>query len=118
MTFLGKSDDKFLGILFVLENDNKGNQESNADIQNLSPYKNEKVILFFPGSSSIIKDIDYINNNVVKIILNYNGKFKEKYNVIYGDNERLNFLIRKNIITKFIAGKELEFFKDCKYFYY
>jgi len=115
MGFLGESDDKFLGILFVLENDNQDKQESNADIHNFSPYKNEKEILFFPGSSFIIKDIDYIDNNAVKIILNYNGKFKEKYNFIYGDKNKLNFLIRNNIITKFIAGKELEFFKDCKY---
>ena len=105
-----------MGILFVLENNNDIIQESNADIHEFSPFKNEKEILFFPGSSFIIKDIDYIdNNNRVIIILNYNGKFKEKYNLIYENKRRLNDLIKENIMTKSIAGKELEFLKNGKY---
>ena len=116
LNFIGKSDDKFMGILFVLENNNDIIQESNADIHEFSPFKNEKEILFFPGSSFIIKDIDYIdNNNRVIIILNYNGKFKEKYNLIYENKRRLNDLIKENIMTKSIAGKELEFLKNGKY---
>lgn len=72
--------------------------------------------MFFPGSSFIIKDINYIdNNNRVKIILNYNGKFQEKYNLIYEDKRRLNDLIKENIMTKSIAGKELKFLKNGKY---
>ena len=86
-----------------------------ADIQKFSAFKNEKEILFFPGSSFIIKDIIYRDNTSVKITLNYNGKFKEKYNVIYGDKRRLNDLIKKNTITKLIAGKELEFLKNGEY---
>ena len=114
--FLGESDDKFLGILFVLKNYNNSRQESNANIQEFSSYKDEKEILFFPGSSFIIKDINYIDNNSkIKIILNYNGKFKEKYNLIYGNKTKLNNLIKTNTITKSIAGKELEFLKDGKY---
>lgn len=42
LNFLGKSNNNFLGILFVLENNNQNNQESNADIQNFSAFKNEK----------------------------------------------------------------------------
>ena len=114
--FLGKSENKFIGILFELQNYDNSKQESNADIQKYSAYKNEKEILFFPGSSFIIKDISYIDNNErVKIILNYNGKFREKYNLLYGNKKKLNDLIKTNIITKSIAGKELEFLKDGKY---
>ena len=53
--FLKKSDDKFLRILFILENYNTNGQESNANIQEFSAFINEKEILFFPGSSFIIK---------------------------------------------------------------
>lgn len=113
--FLKKADDKFLRILFVLENFNKNNQESNADIQKFSAYVNEKEILFFPGSSFIIKDIHMLDEKNVKIILNYNGKFKEKYNVIYENKGRINELLKRNIMTKFIAGKELEFLKNGEY---
>lgn len=55
----------------------------------------KKEILFFPGSSFIIKEINNIDNNKVQITLNYNGKFKEKYNVIYENKRRLNDLIKK-----------------------
>ena len=113
--FIGKVDNNFLGVLFILENLNNNNQESNADIQKFSAYQNEKEILFFPGSSFIIKNIFYLNNQIVKIILNYNGKFKEKYNVIYQDKKRINDLIKKNTITMLIAGKELEFLKFGEY---
>ena len=42
LDFIGNSDDKFIGILFVLENDNDIIQQSNADIHELSPFKKEK----------------------------------------------------------------------------
>jgi hypothetical protein len=104
-----------LGCLYILENDNKNLHESNADIQTLSFYPDEKEILFFPGSSFIIKDIKEINENKIEIILNYNGKFKEKYNLIYEDKEKINNLIINNELTKNIAGKELIFLKGGKY---
>ena len=93
--YLKKADNNCLGILFTLENFNNNNQESNADIQNFSAFKKEKEILFFPGSSFIIKDIVYLNNQTVNVLLNYHGKFKEKYNVIYQDKRRINDLIKK-----------------------
>ena len=49
------------------------------------------------------------------MILNYNGKFKEKYNFIYDDKEKINDLINNNILTKNISGKELTFLKGGKY---
>ena len=114
-TFCKNSNDTKLGCLYILENENKNLHESNADIQTLSKYPDEKEILFFPGSSFIIKDIKEINENKIEIILNYNGKFKEKYNSIYDDKEKINNLINNNILTKNIAGKELIFLKGGRY---
>ena len=113
--FLKKPDNKIIRAIFVLENYNTNEKESNADIQRFSPFPNEKEILFFPGSSFIIKDIFYNENNDVKIILNYNGKFKERYNILYGNKIKINDLLKRNIITKSIAGKELEFLSNGKY---
>ena len=115
MKFLKNSNNIFLRILFILENYNINNQESNADIQKFSAFAKEKEILFFPGSSFIIEDIIYKENEDVRIILNYNGKFKEKYNVFYGNKTKINELLKRNIITKSVAGKELEFLSNGKY---
>lgn len=41
-----------------------------------------------------------MSNNKIEIILNYNGKFKEKYSLIYEDQEKINNLIFNNIFTK------------------
>ena len=55
--FCGKADNTKLGCLFILENNKINLHESNANIQNFSAHPSEKEILFFPGSSFIIKDI-------------------------------------------------------------
>ena len=115
LRFCGKSDNTKIGCLYVLENIKRNLHESNADVQNISVFPNEKEILFFPGSSFIIKNINQLNNNKIEIILNYNGKFKEKYSFIYNDKEKINSLINNNIFTKNIAGKELQFLKGGKY---
>ena len=75
--FIGSSDNKTQGVLYILDNSNKDKMESNANIQEFSAYPEEKEILFFPGSSFIINDIIELNNGTIKIILNYFGKFKE-----------------------------------------
>jgi len=31
-----------------------------------------------------------MNDNKIEITLNYNGKFKEKYSLIYEDHEKIN----------------------------
>ena len=113
--FIGKSDQNKVGCLYILENNNNYLHESNADIQNISIFPTEKEILFFPGSSFIIKSIRMINDGKIEIILNYNGKFKEKYKFIYDNKQKLNSLIFNNKFTKNIAGKELEFLKGGKY---
>ena len=60
---LEEEDKTKLSCLFILENNNINLHESNANIQKFSPYPSEKEVLFFPGSSFIIKDIKDINNN-------------------------------------------------------
>ena len=113
--FCGNSDNTKIGCLYILENNNINLHESNADIQLISVYPKEKEILFFPGSSFIIKNIEYFDENKIEIILNYNGKFKEKYSLIYDDHEKINDLIKNNELTKNIAGKKLEFIKSGRY---
>jgi len=98
-----------------LENNSLNSHESNADIQNFSSYPSEKEVLFFPGSSFIIKNIKDVADNKIEILLNYNGKFKEEYNLVYQDEEKLNNLINTNEMTKNIAGKKLCFLKNGKY---
>ena len=56
-----------------------------------------------------------MSNNKIEIILNYNGKFKEKYSLIYEDQEKINNLIFNNIFTKNVAGEKLFFLKNGKY---
>ena len=113
--FCGNSDKTKMGCLYILENNNINLHESNADIQNFSVFPKEKEILFFPGSSFIIKNIKDLSDDKIEIIINYIGKFKEKYYFIYEDQEKINNLIKNNILTKNIAGKELRFLKGGRY---
>ena len=113
--FCGNTDKNKIGCLYILQNNNTNFKESNGDIQNFSVYKNEKEILFFFFFSFIITNIKDINNNKVEITLNYNGKFKEKYYYIYEDQVKINNLIKNNVFTKSIAGKQLIFLKGGRY---
>ena len=115
LKFYGNSDNNKIGCLYILENNNINLHENNANIQYFSKFPKEKEIIFFPGSSFIIKSIKEINNNKIEIILNYNGKFKEKYSFIYEDTFKINNLIYNNALTKIIAGQKLEFLKGGKY---
>ena len=114
-SFCGTWDDTKIGSLYILENNNINLHESNADIQNYSVFPEEKEILFFPGSSFIITNIDDNRDDIVIIKLKYNGKFKEKYSVIYEDQEKINNIINNNELTKIISGKKLCFLKNGKY---
>ena len=113
--FCGKTNEKKIGCLYVLQNNNINLKESNGDIQNFSVFPNEKEILFFPGTSFIITKLKDINDNKIEITLNYNGKFKEKYYYIYEDQAKINNLIRNNILLKNIWGKQLIFLKGGRY---
>ena len=97
-----------------MENNNINLHESNADIQNYSVFPEEKEILFFPGSSFIITNIDDNRDDII-MKLNYNGKFKEKYSLIYEDQKKINNLIYNNELTKIISGKKLCFLKNGRY---
>ena len=108
-------DNTQIGCLFILENKNNNLHESNGNIQKYSQYPKEKEILFFPGSSFIITDIEEINENRVSIKLNYHGKFKEKFNLIFQDDERINSLIISHELTKNIGGNKLCFLNNGKY---
>ena len=109
------ADNTKVDCLFTLENNSINSHGSNADIEKFSSYPAEKEVLFFPGSSFIIKNIKDIADNKIEILLNYNGKFKEEYNLVYQDEEKLNNLINTNEMTKNIAGKKLCFLKNGKY---
>ena len=109
------ADNTKVECLFTLENNSINSHGSNADIEKFSSYPAEKEVLFFPGSSFIIKNIKDIANNKIEILLNYNEKFKEEYNLVYQDEEKLNNLINKNEMTKKIVGKKLCFLKNGKY---
>ena len=56
-----------------------------------------------------------INHKKIEIKLNYNGKFKEKFSLIFEDQKKINNLIYNNELTKNISGKELCFLKNGKY---
>ena len=113
LNFCGTSDNTKYGCLYILENNKFNLHESNANIQNISVFSDEKEILFFPGSSFIIKKIKKLNDKKIEITLNYNGKFKEKY--WNYNNQTINNIVNKNYLTKNIAGKKLEFLKGGKY---
>ena len=113
--FCGNTDENKIGCLYILQNNNINLKESNADIHNFSVFPNEKEILFFPGSSFIISKLKDIDDNKIEITLNYNGKFKEKFYYIYEDQTKINNLIRNNILTKNISGKQLIFLKGGRY---
>ena len=113
LNFCGTSDNTKYGCLYILENNEYNLHESNANIQNISFFPDEKEILFFPGSSFIIKKIKKLNDTKIEITLNYNGKFKEKY--WNYNNQTINNIVNKNYLTKIIAGKNLVFLKGGKY---
>ena len=76
--FCGKNKNNITGCIYELENENINEKVSNSIIKQYSYYQIENEILFFPGSSFIIKDIVDIGNKK-KIILEYNGKFRENF---------------------------------------
>ena len=75
-TFCGNSDKTKIGCLYILENNNINLHESNADIQNFSVFPEEKEILFFPGSSFILKKLKELDDDKIEITLNYIWKIQ------------------------------------------
>ena len=113
--FIGQSDNTKIGCLYILENKNANLHESNADIQYFSVFPKEKEILFFPGSSFIIKNIKNTKNDKIEITLNYNGKYKDNYSLIYENLDKLKELLKNNVLTKDLKYDNLSFLKNGKY---
>ena len=102
-------------MFIYIENKNANLHESNADIQYFSVFPKEKEILFFPGSSFIIKNIKNTKNDKIEITLNYNGKYKDNYSLIYENLDKLKELLKNNVLTKDLKYDNLSFLKNGKY---
>ena len=101
--FLGKTDSIKYACIFELENkDYRTNltYSSNADIESISNFENEKEVVFFPFSTFCLKAIrkekNFENNNeeYIKINLEYLGKYDNHiFNEIQKDKNLKNTFI-------------------------
>ena len=100
---------------------------SNIIVKDYSVLKNENEILFLPGSSFEIKDIQKSVNidgiDTCKITLGYIGKFNKDFYEIYNNPKKINEFTKKNEIIKpilehFFSDKELLSFDNDKIQYY
>ena len=99
--FLGKTDKNYYGVVYVLKNNKSilNKYSSNADIEFLSIYPEEKEVLFFPYTTFCLNDIreeKYENQNCIIIELDYLGKYEYIYNEFKQDE---NF--QKDFINSF-----------------
>ena len=125
-----KNAKNLVTILFIIENGADLDFNSNADLEGLSKYVNEREILFFPFSCFTIESIDENYNNyifqnktkknivVTKIKLNYLGKYKEtikkeiktinidEYMLNLKDDDFYNELKKFNVIEN-LDGKKI-----------
>ena len=91
-SFIGKTDEFFYGIIFLLKN-NKNiakNYSSNADIECLSKYPDEKEVLFFPYTTFCLKNIyeqKYENQNCIFIELDYLGQYEYIFDQFKSDEQ-------------------------------
>ena len=93
--FIGKNDDLFCGIVFLVKNNENITKKysSNADIENLSKYPDEKEVLFFPYTTFYLKNIyeqNYENKNCVFMELEYLGKYEYIYKQFKSDKQFQN----------------------------
>ena len=109
------------------ENEIQNYNISNIIIKDFSFYKRENEILFLPGSSFEIKEIQKsVNINGIdccKIILGYIGKFNKDFYEIYNNPKKISELTKNNeiiepIMKYFFSDKELFCFdnNDIEYF--
>ena len=91
-SFIGKTDEFFYGIIFLLKN-NKNiakNYSSNADIECLSKFPDEKEVLFFPYTTFCLKNIyeqKYENQNCIFIELDYLGQYEYIFDQFKSDEQ-------------------------------
>ena len=96
--FLGKTDKNYYGVVYVLKNNKSilNKYSSNADIEFLSIYPEEKEVLFFPYTTFCLNDIreeKYENQNCIIIELDYLGKYEYIYNEFKQDENFQNDFI-------------------------
>ena len=119
LKFIGKTDEKFYGIVFILKNKDNliNNITSNADIEFLSSYSIEKEVLFFPfscfcleniskdnfkGIDCVIISLGYLgkyNNTIINTIKD--EKFKKNYFDTFSKQNYTKEIIKSNIIIPF-----------------
>ena len=79
--FLKQTNDSFYWIVFILKKNNNilNKYSSNADIEHLSKFPDEKEVLFFPYTTFCLKNIyekKHENQNCVFIELDYLGQYE------------------------------------------
>ena len=99
--FFGETDKNYYRVVYVLKNNKNvlNKYSSNADIEFLSIYPEEKEVLFFPYTTFCLNDIreeKYENQNCIIIELDYLGKYENIYNEFKQDE---NF--QKDFINSF-----------------
>ena len=98
MNFIGNEDEKNYGIVFILKNNDDivNKYSSNADIELLSKYSNEKEVLFFPFSTFCLDNIQkgkFKGVNCIIINLEYLGKYSNILEDIKNDEDFKNTFI-------------------------
>ena len=100
---------------------------SNIIVKDYSVVKNENEVLFLPGSSFEIKDIQKSVNiggiDTCKITLGYIGKFNKDFYEIYNNPKKINEFTKNNeiiepIMKNFFSDKELISFDNDNIKYY
>ena len=135
LDFLNKNEVKkgVYNVLYELntleENEIENYNISNISLKDYSSFENEKEILFLPGSSFEIKDIQIIDEmNICKISLSYIGKFNKDFYEIYNNPQKIKQLTQNNeiinpIMELFFSEKnllandnnEIEYLNNGKY---
>jgi len=110
--FLGKTDDYFYGIIFILKNTKKVPKlySSNADIEYLSIYPDEREVLFFPYTTFCLKNIyekEFENQNCIFIELDYLGLYEHIYDEFKKDVNFQNNVINSLNFVGFNYIKEV-----------
>ena len=90
--FLGETNNKFYGIVYILKNDNNipNLYSSNADVAYLSTFPDEEERLFFPYTTFCLKNIyekKCFNQNCVVIELDYLGQYEFIYDQFKADEK-------------------------------
>ena len=96
--FIKHTDDSFYGIVFMLKNNSaiSNKYSSNADIEYLSKFPDEKEVLFFPYTTYCLKNIyeqKYENQSCIVIELDYLGQYEYIFEQFKKDEQFQNDVI-------------------------